>query len=152
MTTKAKTETDNIPTTQAEINAVTNNGAENEIPESVIEHRAQTQAQKLKAIKYLSMPTAKSKDLCGVPFDIIDAYETRINDETSISFLLKMRDGKVLKVNKAKNIFTEAFLDYFESLASAGMPTDPIPDYTFEELTEGGKAGNRPITFRAIGV
>ena len=150
---KAETKTNDTPNTQADVNALTNPLQSHEIDESILERRQDERAQKLKAIRFLSMPTMKSKDLCGVSFDIIDAVKQRINDEDSISFVLQLtsgdKSGQIFKVNKAKNLFTEAYLDYFESFRD-GEQIEPMRNYTFVELSDGGKAGNLPITLRAL--
>lgn len=144
---KTATETA-TPKTQADINALTN-PLTGEVDESVLERNQADRAQKLKAIRFLSMPTKKSTDLVGEKFDIVDAVETRINDDASIAFIINLHsDGLNYKVNKAKNIFTEAYLDYFESFHE-GEKVEPMLGYTFAKI-EGGKAGNQPIVLQPI--
>lgn len=147
MTTKAQTQ--ETPKTQSDVNALTNPEF-SEIDESVLERQQADRAQKMKAIRFLSMPTKKSTDLIGVPFDIVDAVKTRINDEESISFIINLHSDKQnYKVNKAKNLFTEAYLDYFETFTE-GEKIQPMYNFTFVQLAEGGKAGNLPIVLQPV--
>lgn len=106
--------------------------------------------QKLKAIQFLSLPRKKSQDLLGVEFDIVDAVRSRINDSINVSFLIKLKDdAQVYVVSKTLNVFTESYLDYFESF-DKDETIEPMSGYTFVELSEGGKAGNKPITLRKL--
>lgn len=138
------------PKTQADVNALTNPATDAlEVDESVLERAQANRAQKMKAIRFLSMPTKKSTDLIGATFDVMDAVETTINNEASIAFIVKLHDGSgTFKVSKAKNIFTEAYLSYFQTFVE-GEAIEPMYNFTFVKL-EGGKAGNQPISLQPV--
>lgn len=110
--------------------------------------KRQLREQKLKAIQFLEIPRKKSSDLVGVEFNIVDAVRGHIKEDLIVTFILLLKSGERIATSKPLNVFTESYLDYFESY-DASEEIEPMQGYTFTEI-EGGTAGNKPIVLRKL--
>lgn len=110
--------------------------------------KAALREQKLKAISFNEIERAKSKDLVGKIFDIVDGVRAAIKGEPVATFII-MLDGKKRAVSKPLNTYTNSYIEYFE-LFEKDETVTPLTNYTFVELDSGGEAGNRPVVLRKL--
>ncbi len=142
MSTKAKEQATETETHNNDLE-----GAIFDAPVVVNPDRQQKRAQMLKAIRYQEYPRAKSRDLVGKKFDLVDAVRGRIKDDDVVTFIVRLGNDD-FAVSKPINAFTESYLSYFETF-DAGETVIPMTGYTFvEEGTE--IAGNKPVILRKM--
>jgi len=107
-------------------------------------------------IEAMALRQVLSKNILGVPFDIMDASFRMIPDKKSetgekqcILFTLRLQEtGEIVTCLKSSNNFNDVYPMYFESLR--GIQHRPKTDYTFEEDPRYNFAGNNAIVFRKI--